>query len=202
MGWKYGSLIYNYPNSCLTSDAPERGVGESPSPGRGEWLVLTTRPPIDDRPHGDRRRVPCSDSDLEKAIFAELKPRLFSVCARSHVRISEGVMGTGLAEGDFEFQQNKDARLTKVKGLSHDKRPRALPDADYRTIGFFIKLQELTKYGCGLIASFSMGGSETLIWNRLVRERFSDWLRKESCFVVAELISALRACLTLRIEIV
>jgi hypothetical protein len=159
----------------------------TPSPGPGEWVVLTTRPPIDDEDYGDRRTVPRSYSKLEKAIFADLKPSLLSVCARSHVRISERVKGPDFAEGDFAFHQNKDARLSTIKSLAHDKRPRDLTAAEYRTIAFFIKKPALTGYGCGLIASFSMGGSETLIWNRLVRERFCTWVSEQSCFVMAEL---------------
>jgi hypothetical protein len=187
MGWEYGRLIYNYPYSCMPASVTRSADDGMPSPGPGEWVVLTTRPPIDDERHGDRRTVPCSYSKLEKAIFADLKPSLLSVCARSHVRISERVKGPDFAEGDFKFHQHKDARLTTVSGLAHDKRPHVLADVEYRTVGFFIKKPELTGYGCGLIASFGMGGSETLIWNRLVRERFSAWVKEESCFVVAEL---------------
>lgn len=187
MGWKYGTLIYNYPYSCVPAHLPQAAGDGTPSPGPGEWLVLTTRPPIDDARHGDRRTVPCSYSKLETAIFADLKPSLLSVCARSHVRISDRMKGPNFEEGDFEFYQNKDARLTTIKPLAYDKRPQELTDAEYRTIGFFIKKPELTGYGCGLMASFSMGGSETLIWNRLVRERFSAWVSEKSCFVMAEL---------------
>lgn len=184
MDWEYGSLIYNYPNSCM---APPRELVGMPSPGRGECLVLTTRPPIDDCQHGDRRMVPWSNSGLEKAIFADLKPGLFSVCARSHVRISDVVSGPSLEEGDFVFRETKDGRLISVCNLDFGKRRHTFPDVDYRTIGFFIKKPEVTGYRCGLIASFGMGGIETLIWNRLVRERYYSWLSEASCFIVAEL---------------
>jgi hypothetical protein len=183
MGWEYGSLIYNYPSLWGTVI----GAAEVPSPGPGEWVVLTTRPPLDDETHGDKRTIPRSHFPLEQAIFDDLKPALFEVCARSHVRISEGIVGPHFEEADFEFRQNKDGRLSKVNELGHHRRATVVPEKDYRSIAFFIKKEQLKGYGCGVIACFSMGGSETLIWNRIVRERFPHWLAQGSSFIVAEL---------------
>ena len=37
-----------------------------------------------------------------------------------------------------------------------------------------------------LLASFGMGCRETLIWNRIVRTRFPDWVNRPA-FIVAEM---------------
>lgn len=182
-GLQYGSLIYNFPSI----NTPKIEPLDMPCPGAGELLVLTTRPPLNDASHDDKRIVPPRGNRLEEAIFAALSPSILSVCARSHVRISEQLVGPEFEKGDFVFHQNKDARLKRSRGLSHKTRSVLIPESEYRSMGFFIKVPVLPGYGCGLVVSFGMGGIENLIWNRIIRERYPDWLGAPSLFVVAEM---------------
>ena len=46
-------------------------------------------------------------------------------------------------------------------------------------------MNSIPEYGCGLVVSFGMGGWETLIWNRIVRTRYPEWINRP-CFVVGE----------------
>ncbi len=59
---------------------------------------------------------------------------------------------------------------------------------DFNAVGYFIHLKQLTGYPCGLIASFSMGGYENLLWNRIVRLRFQHWFDHPIfCFALLKL---------------
>ena len=62
------------------------------------------------------------------------------------------------------------------------KRPRR--DSEI-AIGFFLRTPSIPVYGCGLLACFGMGGWETLIWNRIVRTRYPEWVSRP-LFVVGQ----------------
>jgi len=155
-----------------------------------EILVLTTRAPLHDEQHGDKKIVKRSHSDLEQAIFDSLS-RYFKVCARSHVQLTEdmarNLKGAAAAKAVMRFHQHKDARVVEYMALDQF-RPARVPEEDYITAAFFVHLGKIERYGCKVIASFGMGGIETLIWNRIVRNhpRYTSWLTKP-VFVMAEL---------------
>ena len=61
------------------------------------------------------------------------------------------------------------------------------PKSPTSALGFlFLRTNAIPEYGCGLLASFGMGGQETLIWNRIVRTRFPEWVNRPA-FIVAEM---------------
>ncbi len=155
-----------------------------------DLLALTTRPPLDDARAGHRRTIKRSHSDLEEAIFATLG-RCFKLCARSHVQLSDEMAkhleGDAVAKASMKFHLHNDARLSEYMALEQ-LRPAEVPSDKYLTIGFFIHLAKIQSFDCGMIASFGMGGTETLIWNRYVRNhpRRELWLTRP-VFLVAEL---------------
>ena len=55
-----------------------------------DLLVLTTRPPLDDGAHGDKKYLARSFTHLEDQVFLECRKYL-AVCARSHVQLSSAV---------------------------------------------------------------------------------------------------------------
>jgi hypothetical protein len=178
-GWQYGSLLYAYPD-----EGPD--LHRSHHAGllaSEDWIALTTRPPLDDWRHGDRKWLPESKTTLEQAMFEEFRKYL-QVCARSHVRLDSSV-GAGRPAADFTFKQHVDARLTEVASLDPGLAPARVAPEVYRTIGFFLRTEQMAGHRCGLIACFGMGGIETLIWNHIVRTRFPHWV-SASRFVVAE----------------
>jgi hypothetical protein len=153
-------------------------------------LIMTTRPPLDDERQQDRKRVRRSYTDLEEAIFSSLR-QCFAVCARSHVKLSEQ-MAKHLKDADKQmadmaFHHNKDARLHSYKALGA-LRPVRVSEDKHVTVAFFVHLPATERYGCKLIASFGLGGIETLIWNKVVRihKDRDRWLTRP-VFVVAEL---------------
>jgi hypothetical protein len=181
LGFAYGHLIYNPPFDRGSSTRPRSEDFRFIKPK--DLIVLATRPPIDDRKHGDKKRMTESCTHLEKQIFAECQKYL-EICARSHVQLNES-MAAGFERWDMQFQQNKGAQLKSYRSLDNHKRTQTPEGADL-SIGFFLHTKAIPEYGCGLVVSFGMGGWETLVWNRIVRTQFPHWLRNP-VFIVAEM---------------
>jgi hypothetical protein len=180
-GYRFGQLIYNPP------DDPEKTPRLGPDCFQfikpDDLVVLATRPPIYDLHSGDKRRMLKSCTHLEKQIFTKCE-KYIEICARSHIELSESVAAK-FERGVMDFQQNKGARLRAYRPLTGNRWTK-VPKGTDLAIGFFLHTRTIPKYGCGLVVSFGMGGWETLVWNRIVRTRFADWLR-DPIFIVAEM---------------
>jgi len=181
LGYEYGHFIFNPPFNPRKS--VEVGKEHFHFIRPDDLIVLATRPPLDDPKHGDRKLVRQSRTHLEKQIFAEFRKYL-AVCARSHVRLTEAV-GAKFKQADLVFHQHKSARLKYYMRLD-EFRPKLVPKNSDIAIGFFLRTKTIPEYGCSLLASFGMGGRETLIWNHIVRTRFPE-LVSRCAFIVAEM---------------
>jgi|ERR1039458_2816778 hypothetical protein len=181
LDYTFGQLIYNLP--FQPQKTPRLGPDCFRFIKPNDLIVLATRPPIDDRTHGDKKRMLKSCTHLEEQIFTQCR-NYFAICARSHIQLSESVAAK-FERADMDFQQHKGARLRSYRPLTGNKRTKISRGTDL-SIGFFLHTRTIPKYGCGLVVSFGMGGWETLVWNRIVRTRFSDWLCNP-IFVVAEM---------------
>ncbi len=179
LGYEYGNILFNSPID------PKKDKKLGPEHFKfiklDDLLVLTTRPPLDDGAHGDKKYLARSFTHLEDQVFLECRKYL-AVCARSHVQLSSAV-GADFEGFDFVFYQHYDARLKYSRRL---RKPRSkTPKGSEIALGFFLRTPSIPVYGCGLLACFGMGGWETLIWNRIVRTRYSDWVRRP-LFVVGQ----------------
>lgn len=182
MGGEYRTLIYNSPADPRKDATLGRRDFDFLRPE--DWIVMTTRPPMDDETHGDKRFILRSHTHLENSIFREFRV-FFEVCARSRVRLTPEI-GASFHMADLSFRQTKDARLVAFNGLTHASRATQVSEDEYTSIGFFLRKEGIRDYGCNLLACFSMGGVETLVWNRIVRVHYPDWLRRNA-FIVAKL---------------
>jgi len=153
-------------------------------------LVLTTRPPLDDERHEDRKFVARSHSDLENAVFDGLR-QCIQECARTRIQLSAPMTRhldeKAIHKAGMRFRENKNALLVEFHPEGR-VRPLPIPQEERLTAGFLVHLPRIDRYGCELIASFGMGGVETLVWNRIVRNhpQYQSWITKP-VFVVAEL---------------
>jgi hypothetical protein len=181
LDYTFGQLIFNPPFHSQTS--PRLGPDCFRFIKPNDLIVLATRPPIDDLHSGDKKRMLKSCTHLEEQIFTRCQ-RYFEICARSHIELSESVAAK-FERGVMDFQQHKGARLKSYRALTGNRWTK-IPKGTDLAIGFFLHTRTIPKYDCGLVVSFGMGGWETLVWNRLVRTRFPDWLR-HPIFVVAEM---------------
>lgn len=180
-GYRFGQLIYNPP--FHPQKRPRLGREYFSFIKPDDLIVLATRPPINDHTHGDKKRMVKSCTHLEDQIFAVCQ-QYFGICARSHIQLTESV-GANFERADLVFQVYKGARLKSYRLLTESRRTR-IPLGTDLSIGFFLHTKAIPEYGCSLVVSFGMGGWETLVWNRIIRTRFSEWLSKPM-FVVAEM---------------
>lgn len=180
LGYEYGNIVFNSP----LAPKQDKNFGHEHfnfiKPD--DLVVLTTRPPLDDCRHGDKKHLDGSYTHLEEQVFAEFRKYL-AICARSHVQLTSSI-GANFDKADLVFYQHKSARLKSFKRLD-EFRSKKTPEDSEIAIGFFLRTPSIPIYGCGLLACFGMGGWETLIWNRIVRTQFSNWVNRPS-FVVGQ----------------
>jgi hypothetical protein len=181
-GYRYGTFIHNYPKHSL----PEKHFAFLKA---GDLVVSATRPPRsdylgDDLRDGegkDRRYIIPSNDHLENAIFKDLD-RFFAHVSRYCVELTPEM--AGLLPQKFESMSHIKFH-TKGKATIHSTmatiggRVRELKGPkEFNAVGYFLHLGKITGYPCGLVLSFSMGGYENLLWNRIVRLRYSKWFDK------------------------
>ena len=181
LGYEYGQMIYNPPFNPETKAGPGAEHFHFIKPGH--LIVLTTRPPLDDAAHGDKKLVQPSRTHLEKQVFTECR-KYFAVSSRSHVRLTPAA-GANFEKAELVFHQHKSARLKSYKRLD-EFRGRGVSKQENISLGFFLRAKTIPEYGCGLLASFGMGSRETLVWNRIVRTRYPEWVGRPA-FIVAEM---------------
>lgn len=179
LGYEYGNIVFNSP----TNPKKDKKLGHEHFKfiKTDDLLVLTTRPPISDENHWDKKYLARSFTHLEDQVFLEFRKYL-DVCARSHVQLTSAV-GGDYEGSEFVFYQHNNARL-KYSRRRRESRKKTPKDSEI-AIGFFLRTPSIPVYGCGLLACFGMGGWETLIWNRIVRTRYSDWVNRP-LFVVGQ----------------
>jgi len=181
LGYEYGHMIYNRPFNPKKDT--ELGKEHFQFLKPDDLIVLSTRPPLDDARHGDKKQMLESRTHLEQQVFKECR-KFLAVCARSHVQLTEE-FGAKCEKADFVFHQHKSARLKYYKG-PEDLKNRGVPKKADINIVFFLRTRSIPHYRCGLLLAFGMGGWETLIWNRVIRTKFPEWLNRPA-FIVAEL---------------
>jgi hypothetical protein len=155
----------------------------------GDVLLQVTRPPIDDLAIGDKKGIPRSFTPLEGRLFEGPFKRVFECCARSQIRLTDLVAGISPEIGArkcMEFRQNG--------GPEYHAFGAAAPDftrfkrGNCRTVAFLIYFEHAWSGGPAFLVAFSIGGTGTLAWCRLLQTRFSHLLRTTS-FAMAEIES-------------
>lgn len=192
-GYEFDSMIFNY---ALNESQPASPFDDFRFLKRDDLILMVTRPPVHDHLEGNRKCVPQSGTLLERQIFKAVSDYL-RICSRARLRLQDRVVhaweqradGKHRAEpfADFQFCQNCDARLKSRTTLDLARRAQRMNHCfDYRSIGCFIHIPQIAGFGCRVIVSFGMGSLENLIWNRIVRTRFSRWL-DAPVFALAEM---------------
>jgi hypothetical protein len=173
--YKFERLLLN-PPSDLPEDAREVDISFLTS---SDLLVLTTRPPIHDIDDEIKRPIRCSYTNLEKLIFDALHPNYLKHCSRERIELSEPLaqqLNAGFKQkADIIFHSAVDSSYVRYRGLEERfwQRP---PATEKRTAVYLIQVPAICPDGPGLLAVFGMAGTETLIWNYLLRTRFPEWL--------------------------
>jgi len=184
MGFHYGTTIHLYPDD-------ERKLSEFPAFRPGDLLVLSTRPPLHDQvgivpPH--RKIIRAAKTELEVLLFRELS-KYFEYCTRKHVELTTYAASLLRVEEPHKWKHTELYEYSGAKIMSHYVGPEPVKPKPNRcsSIAFFLRINQVPKLNCDFIASFGMDGYGTLIWNRMIRNKFAHWLASPG-FVMAELI--------------
>ena len=187
IGYEYGQPLLNFPPEHPRRKPTDKLHKVDVSfVQAGDLILQTTRPPLDDREHGDRKQIELGYTDLEWQLFAVWRQYL-EICARSHVKLGSRVRDD-LPEG---FENRKDMAFREGTGAPY-KELNALDGSGWRkhrgrrTAAFLLRVEELWENGPGFLGAFGMDGTSTMIWAYRLSRDFSELL-SEPGFVMAEM---------------
>lgn len=182
LGYDYGTVIHNYRNHRQPAD-------QFRFLRQGDVIVMTTRPPLSDflgdpekkNEDKDKRYVSRSHDHLENALFKDLE-RFFSHVSRYSVLLAEETKKLlppdWQAMATLNFHTKGKATIRSMEVFAGGRNRTVKAPKEFNAVGCFVNLKQISGYPCGAIVSFSMGGYENLLWNRIVRLRFGEWLKK------------------------
>lgn len=176
IGCQYGGVLFNIPE--MRGPAPDPCMLRL---GPDDLIVMTTRPPLDDAEGFEQkpnqrgiRRIDRSYTDLEEKLFSGLR-LFFETSNRQIIRLSDRIRKQ-LPAG-VEWVRSMQFRGTAgayYRGFREDEtQARPIRAEDERTCGFFVFSPEAWPDGPSVLASFAMGGVESLIFNYLLRRRMA-----------------------------
>ena len=183
-GYVYGGLLLNLPPD--EPHGPPQIDLSFLAPT--DLLVINTRPPLHDRSQENKKKVPHSGSDFERGLFRALES-YFEMCARSRIKLHERI-ARQLPEdfrerADIKFHEYTGGTYLKCRGFDGGFWQKPKPPG--ATAFYLVRIPAAWENGPGLLAAFGMSGTDTLVWNYLLRTRHAEWL--ESCeFLMAEVV--------------
>jgi hypothetical protein len=172
-GYRYASPIMNYP---ATPDQP--APSDDVVLGRTDLVLLTTRPPMDDRILGDKKGIPRSYTALEEKLFSGPLRERFARCARSEILLTDQTANISpaiAARQASTFRQNGGAMYHDY-GSPRTGTWQRFKQAAPLTAAFLLYEEEAWPGGPALLAAFGMGGTETLVWCYHLASRFRSLL--------------------------
>lgn len=199
-GYRYGGLLFNTP-PLDPGETSIRDIDDRTAYlGSSDLIVVTTRPPLDriwieDGKVGDlyepveneHKVVRAGQTSLEKRIF-EVLVRYFKRTERNNVELSD----KQAARLHPDLANRANLRFIKKGGGTYTgmRSPgsptwRNLKGSNL-TAAYLLYTEETWDDGPGLLVSFGMTGTLTLVWNYLVRTRYAKLLQ-EPIFIMAEM---------------
>ena len=183
-GYKYGTLLPNFANNRVEIDTSFFGPDD--------LIVLPTRPPLHDEEQGGRKIRRGSGTSLERALFDVLKG-FFHICARCHIKLQLEIamkLSPAYADrADICFRMHGGAWYVQCK--RYDSPRWHVPEAGKKlTAAYFLLTGPIWPGGPRLLTSFSIGGTETLIWNFILCNSALSRLFDRPTFAMVELSMA------------
>ena len=187
LGYRPGTTVLNLPpeqRSYRLLPPAEQRVVELPFLGPNDILLCTTRPPLSDFIINERKKVEPSGSTLEAMIFRHYF-RYFDRCSRSSIKFTEQAMAC-LPQGKknravMGFYQLGCAYSGLGETEKHLFAPGRLRGS---TAAFLLSVDELWPGGPGFKAAWGLNAIATLVWNFLLRDRYSALLEHKGLTVV------------------
>ena len=182
-GYRFEDTYLNYPSPGPDLIPVDLG-GLQPT----DLILLCTRPPMHDRVAGDRKEIRRSYTTLEDKLFKGPLAEHFEVCARSELRLtpSTAAISPEIAKRrTILFRQHRGA-MYQSYGAPDTGDWTHFKDRQPLTAAFLVYSEHAWPGGPAFLVAFGMGGTETLVWCRLLATRFADLLCTTS-FAMAEL---------------
>ena len=187
LGYSHRDTWLNFPDR--TGEAAGSS-GLLPSDG---LIVLVTRTPVRDEA---KKILNCSNSRLENAIIGVARS-CFETCSRDYVQLKDSVarriqLPEHRNRSEIVFYQNHDwAWYKRLRGMRKDIILNSDP-AHRKTAAYLIYVPRVQSRDLALLVAFGMGGNDTLLWARLLRERYCGRVGEvlssgEGRFLMAEL---------------
>src|SRR5262245_1632405 len=167
-GFTYVRPLINYPSKGPELKPYDLGIFRS-----DDLILLCTRPPMDDHRWPSRYMIPRSFTVLEETLFEGPLRRWLHQCSRTVVQLSDEAASISSeidACKSLEFHQHGGAAISGCNGV------RVKPGPTQRSAVFLIYTEAAWPGGPAFLASFGMGGVDTLVWAYHLSTRFSDML--------------------------
>lgn len=163
LGYVPGPILFNFPGQ--PAEANFEWIGPD------DLILITTRPPLNDKEEKHKKPVDRSGTALEERVFRSLRGFL-SYCSRSKIEVCQAaetrLCAAGRAEwASADFRVNADASV-----ITGDQ-----PISACRTLGYLIASTQTWPGGPRILALFSVGGTESLVWSYLLCTRHRELLR-------------------------
>jgi len=186
-GYGFGTSVLNLPpqerNFRLLPPTKQRVV-DLPFLGGDDLLLCTTRPPLSEYSENNKKKVEPSGTSLEDAIFQHYW-RYFDRCSRASIKFTEQAVECLPQDkknrGDMRFRQRGCSYTTLGELGGKRVAPGILRDT---TPAFLLSVDELWPGGPGFKGAWGLNAIATLVWNFLLRDRYSALLEHKGLTVV------------------
>ena len=186
-GYGFGTTVLNLPsqkrNFKLLRPAEQRIVNLA-FLGPKDRFVCTTRPPLSDFIQDDRKKVEPSNTSIEDTIFQHYW-RYFDRLSRSSIRFSEQANAclprSKKNRGEMGFYQFGCTYSSLGELDGKQLPPGILRDS---TLACLLSVEELWPGGPGFVGAWGLNAIATLVWNFLLRDRYSALLENKGLTVV------------------
>ena len=187
LGYGFGQAVLNFPSATISYDLlPEPALTHVSLPFEryGDMCFQTTRPPLSDGKHRDRKKIEPSNTNFERAIFKQ-DWRYFEECSRSYVELTEEAakflrVGKESRAAMTFFQDGcRDHYLQAFGGSRSSRSP-----LGERTTAFLLRVDELWEGGPSFIAAWGLNALSTLAWCTLLRTHYSALLHNRGLTMV------------------
>jgi len=189
--FEHGGILINWPftdgiiDTSMT-DFVSLNMGES------DVLLLTTRPPLDDRE--EKKPLRPSGTELERKIFAVLREKCFAECSRSTVAVHPHIRTHFLA--NYKNRSEVKYYATRLKSRGEVEDEELIGDASYKELcgrdGTVLSETDMKRRSAGyvvhlplgrgmprLLAVFGLSGTMTFLWSYVLSKTYNhllDWV--------------------------
>jgi hypothetical protein len=193
LGYRYGEPILDHPPEEQAANRFNEPLFQADISflEAGDLLLQTTRPPLDDHEHGDRKRVRRSFTDIEGRLF-NLWDHFLERSARSHIflheRLHASLRPPYESRRQMKFRESQGAPYKELNDCGGSGWCKTDEETERRTAVFLLRHDEAWEGGPGLVSAFGLDSTATAVWAyRLGR----DWshLLVTPGFVVAEMVN-------------